>query len=397
MTLDVRADVSSLHMMPETAYATDPDPDGSDYTAVPCENLSDPPEGKVPIETSYADNSNQASDAYPGPDAWELSFDFPGNGLLTSPGDNQDPAGVAALTYIDHIAMHVLGSRTNLLGSAVSVVTDADTLTLAQAASRANADPLVLYQTGHLRAQWGRIIAAPGGGVFDFRPPTEFAINNTAISRGIRVYRELVTGGPTMAFVHSQGSIRRTLLGGRCTQLLAKITPDQKITFSSKWRGDSVVFGGKASLPAAVAAPALPEMMGALSPVFLNGVSAGHVGEVNIDFGIQPLPIASVHGTASGRGGDEVSKLRPKITIDPVHSTPFYEDVRDGDIYEVLIQFSQGLLASGILNTHCLIFDRAQAVKAGPKNANGLRRVSLELAVRRPQTSPGHHIQWAVA
>lgn len=388
-----RSDILSLYVATESAYGTDPDEDGSSYLPIPAFNVSAIADGQPPEATDYADGSNWPSEPTPGQGSAEITFDTDAGGLLTSPSD---PASVT-LDWLDSLLLHLLGARVNLTRVALggNDAIGQTVLTMASGTSRVAGDPVCLYDSGQARAQWARV-ASVAGADWTVSTPLAYALTSaTSFSRGVRAYREVLGGGATLAFAHAKGLAasqdRRTLLGMECTKCVLTINNNKRAVISWGFKGDAQVFGGKASLPSPLLAPAFTPLRGALSPVHVNGVSLGHLSQVVIDLSPTPIEIASVHGTSNGRGAAEMGKLMPKVTLNPVHDEDFYEDVRAAtNGQQTCIQIGAGNGDGDPLNSMAIFIDNLVSMKAAPEASDGgLLRTKLELMAAHPGLATG--------
>jgi hypothetical protein len=390
-----RSDILALYVRSQGATLDDPDEDGSSYTPIPAFNISDLPDGQTPEATTYADGSNWPSNPTVGQEDVELSFDTDAGGLLTSPAD----AASVTDDWHDILLMHTYGSATNMTRAQLGADEAAaqSVISMTSGASRVAGDPVCFYQAGHARAQFARV-GSVASNDWTVSPPLEYDLTAaSAFSRALRVYREILGGGDRLCFAHVRGPEGdqdiRTLLTARLKKLTITVATGKKTVISWGFRASRQVFGGKADLPAPVLTPAFTPIKGDLSPVFIDGVSMGHVSSVVIDLMPMPLRIDSVHGDSAGRGGDEMGKLTPKITINPVHAEDYYEDVRAAaHSMRVLVQIGAGNGDGDPINAQCMLFDNMGPVKAAPeKAAEGLLRTKLELTARHPGTATGAH------
>ena len=381
-TLDVRSNVRALYAMVETTYATDPDPDGSSYSPLPATDVSDPKEGKEPLPIQYADGTNYPSEAIDGPDSWELKFSTPAIGLNGAAGNGVN-ASTRPFTYMDLLLMHLFGARTHFAGSTIATG-GSSVITLGTDTHDAG-NILAVFEAAQLRAQ-AAVISAATGAQYDLEPDLEFAVTTAGVSYGPRVYSDVVGGGDTLAFCLVRGATRQTYLGGARTGVKLKLVPGKPAMYEWTFRGDTVIreTTGKASLPAALLRPPIPEIMANVAPVFINGMDLGEIGAVDIDFGVQPMQIASVHGTINGRAGDEVGRLEPTVTVNPIHDLDRYDSVRNAAGGRLLVQIGDGALAGGNINMQVLVLDNARYMKAEPQADGNLRRVQLAFNTANP-------------
>lgn len=394
-----RSDLISLYVAPMSDKLTDPSANGSGYLPVPAFNVAGWPSGKPPKAVNYADGSNWPGNPTEGVEDLDISFETDAYGLLTSGAD----AASVAVDARDVLLAHSFGPATNMTRAAVggAEAIGQTIITMASGTSRVAGDPVCFYENALARAQFARVQSVATND-WTISPALEYALTTAGFSQALRVYREVLGGGNELAFVLARGPVGalelRVALLCRLTKLIIKLLPDERTVCQWGFRASRQVIGGsKGSLPSPLLAPASTPTTGALSPVFINGVSAGHVSEVTIDFQPKALRIPSVWGDTAGRAADEAGRFEPKATINPVHAESFYAAVRAaGPGAQVQFQLGAGNGDGDPINSECIYFDNMGAVDAEPEAAEeGLLRTKVEYTTRHPGLATGaRFLQW---
>lgn len=375
-------------------YDTDPSANGSGYTPWPCDVLPDLADKKEPLPTTYQTGDNWDTELEEGPDGWELSgVELPLIGLATAAGDGVDASTVTA-DWLNDILTHVLGATLATtpgegvasIGGATAMTLDGDVLDLY--------DLVPVYEAGVPalpRTQWEIVTVdpadnsytiAPGFADYGTVPPT-----GAAVVYGVKRYTFDDDGGVPMAFVYRDDGQDYTLLGGRCTSMQIRIPAGGgRVKLVTSWRGNTKTAESKASLPAAVVAPAITPIRGVRSPVWFNGTNYGSA-EITIDFGISAAEIQSTAGS-EGRAGDEHVFQAPMVTIRPQYTNAINNLKRNVTKGRLLVQIGGGILSGGVLNTCAVHFDQAQAMVVTRTDDNGVARQEVQFKASNPGAGP---------
>lgn len=387
----------SVSVAIEASPGVDPDETGATYLGVPLEALTEPEEGKKPIAVERRIGSVFVSNPIPGVDAGEITLSTPFIGL---PENLTDPASTA-VDWAHILWRGSLGTVVNLLKSALTAGEPAaeTVIAIASGATRAAGDVMCLSQEGVFRSQWGRVESVATNNV-TIAQALEIALSTSASSMGVRGYRWLRRGGPTLSF-----KLKRQGAGANVTYLMCRaskgpvltIEPNKQIMVAWTFRYHKSVLGGAGSLGNPVLAPAVPEVMGAVSPVYVDGVSIGHVGKTVIDFGARPAGIMSQHGNEEGWGNDQAGGLDATVTVTPLFDPADQGLVRAADSdSKMLVQLGigvrdddGGLSANPLVNSGCVTLDNVGPVAYKKVTVDGVVRGEMQYTARNPGYATG--------
>lgn len=385
----------ALWLATESAYSTDPSASGAGYVAAPADALPEIEDGKEPIETNYQHGENWDSALEEGPDGWALNgVEFPLIGLATAAGDGVDASTVTD-DWLDQILLHIFGVQETTEGETVTSVTSATNLVLAT-------DVYDLHEVFPLheasvpareRAQFNVITAdnglgdydvAPGFSDYSTAPPTA-----AAIAYGVKRYSFDDDGGNTLAMVYRDASQDYTLLGGRCTSAQIRIPAGGgRVKLVTSWRGDRKIAESKASLPAALTAPAITPIRAVRSPLWFNGTEYGS-SEIMIDLGLSTQEIQSTAGS-EGRAGDEHAMQKPAVTMKPRFTNAINNLKRASGgptKGRLLVQVGGGALVGGVINAMAAHIDQAQAKVVTRMDDNNVARQEVQFFTSTPGTA----------
>ncbi len=379
----------ALWLARETNYGDDPSADGSGYLPVPAITIGDKTDKKTPMPTNYMTGDEFETKPEAGVDGWEFTCTVPVIGLAAAVGD----AGTHAANddWFGEIMRSILGTESNTVGEGLATITSATEVDIDAPGTGIAAQSLVPIAEdavpGTPRVQWNLATAratntltlAPGFADFGTVPPT-----TAAILMGIRAYRHQSCGGPTLAFVYREDDRYFTLRGGRIFSASKSIQAGQRITMDLSIRGDSITAETKASLPAAITAPAVTALKGIRSPIWFNGTKY-ETDEITFDYGIEAAEKPATEG-ANGRGGDDIITLKPRITFSPMR-TSAVQDFKRSDppaSGRVLIQLGGGATSGSPINSAAIHLEEAAVEDSAPKDENGRQRESVTLMLTNP-------------
>ena len=369
----------ALYVDVATTYGTDDDQDGSDYLAIPCLDIGDLSEDKAPIPTNYRTGRQWDTAPIAGPDGWSFSFSTPVIGLLTAAGDTVN-ASAKTNDWLDLLLTHIFGTQATTIGDAIASIPDTAGF-VSTAVNYVAQDLIPLWEndvpTAGLEAtQWTLVTAANGSYDHDVAPVFSAALTGAAVAYGAKEYRLSDTGGSSLNFAYVEDGTTYTLTGGRITSFGFDGEAGQPVKLNFSVSGDISLAGAKASLPAALAAPALTPIMATLSPVWFNG-TAYATSKFTFDMGLETSVQAS---TSAVNGRAEYTNVRcnPSLEIEPLWTTAILDLQRNATKGRVLLQLGAGQFASLILNTCALHFEEAVAETVTRSDENGRSRLTVK-------------------
>jgi hypothetical protein len=344
----------------ESTFATDPDTDGSDYTAVPIDGVPTfPTGGAASLEQELGINRNRMTSDVAGPDGGEFSFSVSMIGLATAAGNGASPG---ADDWLDYLLNSFLGTKATFDGDDITGANAGD-VSITNDTLGAE-DVFVAVATGATAGQWRHTVSASSA----------YAINRnwdttpTAadIVYGAKIYGDAEADGSSLAAAWQIDDKIYEYLGCRVTAFSIQGEAGGKITANVTMRFDRV-----ASRDAAAESPArkasLPTIDGfdptptiaQLSSVAWNG-SAVAVKSFGIEFNIDAQDNMSTAG-ANGRSDIEVLSVNPTITINPAFDQTFETNFDAKTQGTIEIQMGKGLLSGSVVNS-CFFYAQAAQI-----------------------------------
>lgn len=367
-----------LYKMPEEAYSTDPDADGSSYRWVPAEEISFPKTNQVPVRTMYMTGRGYPTPSLPGPDGGEFAYKMPLFGHTVSGGATESPP--VTLNLLEEMFQHILGGVRTQVGAALASV-DADELGITANAYNVQ-DVVPVFQAGvpadSPRTQWAHIVSETGGtpNLYGLEPDFEETPTTAAVVRAARAFQfNFAGGGPTDAYYYVDDDGAFTYLGCRAVSATIEEDPQLRAMLTVTVQYDRRVAGVKASIPDPGSAPPVPAIIGAGAPVYFNGTLV-ETKSIRFDFGVNATPIASRTG-ANGRAGHDVVSVRPKLTLDPLGDDDYKVLMGEATNGPMLLQFGAGVLDGTVLNSVCFFFPAAQIHEISDADDSGRKRASI--------------------
>ena len=112
-----------------------------------------------------------------------------------------------------------------------------------------------------------------------------------------------------------------------------------------------------------------------LSPIAFGGTYYA-TRSINIDFGLETAPVDDT-GSAQGRSGDELVRMVPRCTIEPLRADAHVNLKRNVTTGPLAAQFGSGVLAGGTLGVLGVVFGNAYASEVSYVDDNGHARSSI--------------------
>tara|TARA_Y100000310_G_scaffold340834_1_gene437960 strand:+ start:7302 stop:8501 length:1200 start_codon:yes stop_codon:yes gene_type:complete len=372
---------TGLWIAAESTFATDPDTDGSDYTAVPVtEPVGFPAAGKTPVETHYATGRNRATSPIAGAGTGEVSFKVPFKGLSGAAGDSTNASSVSD-DYLDLLLKNAWGNPANTEGDLVpaSPAPSSSGLDLTDVVL-SDQDLVALIATGATMIQWRRLGGAPEPFTLDRNWDTTATASDVVY--GTRMYRGDGADGSSLSVVVANDGTYTTLHGGRISALKLTFEAGLQCVLDISMRFDSRTINdtAKSGLPAHVTTTHSP-IIGVSGGVWWNGASVSDVASCTIDWQPNTVDVRSVAG-ANGRSDIALLGERPRVTISASHATSFETDADAATQGNLMIQFGVGTLSGGVVNAGCFFAEGATlASQPGTTDDGGLLRKQLDFQV----------------
>lgn len=389
--MPTRSKKRALYIAAESAFSTDPDQDGSDYTAVFTQDLSFVDPGNEPLETNYYNGRNTTTAGERGNDSAAITFSTPAIGLAAAAGD-----GTAASSnsddWFDLLMNNAFGANVSTTGEGVqdSATTSASVLDLDTDAF--NDQDVIAIQDSTYNSGYAEIRRLGGD-------PDPYSLHrnfggtppDAAVAYGAKHWRGPVDGGGGSYLSASVvlDDLTYLLTGGRMNSLGFSMTAGQlaQFTYGMQFNDRLEDATNKTSL-AAISTFSGSPIKGQLGTVAW-GATEYAVGSVSIDFGLQTSEIQSVAG-AQGRSNIHVMSAHPTVTITPLYATVWDTDFTAGTNRTLEVKIGSGSVSGGVMN--CLsFFAEAAEVMAPPagQDDNNHPRQSVQFAVRDAGTFVG--------
>lgn len=372
----------ALYALVEASYAAEPDADGSDYLPIPARVIGDLSDNLELIETNFFTGRDRTTTPMGGPDGASFDFETGFIGLATSAGNGQSPS---AVDWFDTLLLHTFGAATSVNGVSITAST-ASTITGGVDVFNGG-DVTMVHEAGYPaaaeRGHAALVQSATSPWTISPAFPDAAGPGVGSVAYGSRSYRLTDAGGASLAFVYVEDDVQYTLLGCRITSFKISAEAGKEIRCMWSVRSDSKAITTKASLatPLLTSTPRISKL--ALSPVFYGSTNMGHVGSIEVDFGVNASVLASVNGTVNGRGGDESINQRPTATIDPpADSSRSHFTLKRGAANEgpgagdeLMIQLGRGFFGgTTALGAGCVSFPNAAAREVTIKDDSGRLR-----------------------
>lgn len=302
-------------------------------------------------------------------------------GPVTSVSTATNPP--ATKTWIDYLLEAVLGTaishNAGVVGSSPSTTTLPSTTSLVVGELVA----LLGASTNGGRVQWARV-GSPASTPYPISPTLQVVSGVGDTLYASRTYRPQVGTnansliGYTLSVVTDIDGTQYVMPGARPSKLSLKAQAGMPVLWDVELMGDSRVQQAFASLPAAPTTDPEPMIL-RLCSVNLGGTLID-CASIEIDFGIQIAEVKGGQGM-NGRSGWRVVTTKPRIKIDPLNLTSYETTFAAGTLQELLVQFGDGALTGGHVNSMAFHAEQAQIIEV-PNEANdsGIIRKSLVLA-----------------
>ena len=357
---------------PAPTPGVDPSADGSDYDYVPTEALAAPLDQKAPITTETSTGRPYPTESEEGPDGAALNgVRMPLVGLPSSPGD-QVNASTVPDTWRDILFRHALGVQQTTQGRNVTSSTNGGLVLAGDVLGVQDLVPVfeANVPAGRPRVQWGLVTAVNDPGDYGVAPNWVANPSSAAVARGAKIYRDTDEGGPTLAAVVVDDTLRYRMLMGRCNSLRFTADHGKKAFMEAGFAFDSKVLdAGKTALPAAVRTTPTPIKF-SRSPVWFNG-SRISTRSLEITLGVAAAALGGSAGD-NGRVGNELISIAPTIVIEPLRNDDYLEYKRAQTTKgRCLVQVGAGILTAGVLNSYCFHFELVEAREVTDVDDNG--------------------------
>lgn len=384
----------ALYAAPEVTFATDPSADGSGYVSLPCFEISDFKDAKEMLETNFMTGRNFPTRMVVGRDGCAVSFKTPLIGLSTAAGDGGSPP---ADDWLDILFEHFF-TQTAKAGEGVGVGSGAATLVLeTDFADLELYDMRLVYELGGTRprGQWFMVDTDNASATYDVSPDWSAITPTTnAVMYGANVYTYDTghEGGPTLSMVYREDSVERTMVGGRCTQLVLDAPRNELATLTFTMAFDSYTVESKASLPAALVATSPEPIRPVLNPCYFGAfgtmVNLGHVGDLKVEFNVEAQE-KSTQGTATGaslngRADYILTRVEPVVTINPPRETGQFDYKRDDTPGAFICSLGRGQLVNSQVNSVGFGFRDAQVIEVDNEIDGKIIRAAMQVKATDP-------------
>lgn len=371
-----------LHIAAQTGgYTTDPSANGSGYLYVPALTVGPPEDTSELLPTNYATGRVWDTAPETGADGATLSFTTPLIGLATAAGDGTNASSVT-VDWLHTLLLHTFGATRTTVGEGLNASSTTTAVVLDTPNFTAQ-DITAIYESGvptsGARSQWVRLDSVATN-TWQITPDLAAAPTTAGVAYGARIITADDDGGDALACVVTDDDVVYTLLGGRVTSLTFEAEHGQM--WRANWTvrfNTKTLDSGKTSLPVASAGPAVTPLKHMRSP-FWFGDTPYATRRVTIDFGLETAVIGD-SDEINGRAGDELIRLSPSITIEPLRTDAIVNLKRNATTGMALVQLGAGVGSGGppptVINTMAVVFDQATAQEVTYSDESGRTRQSV--------------------
>ncbi|MBK6683995.1 MAG: hypothetical protein IPG45_05935 [Deltaproteobacteria bacterium] len=371
-----RVSNGTIWIAAQATYTTaDPSANGSTYVSVPTIGPATKVDNKAQLATGHALGSVFGSVPETGPESSEITFKTYLGGFVASNGAGAAPAA----DWLDILMLAFLGTNVTRVGLGVGVGSTTTNLVLDAGDPLSIQDIVPVYEAGlaPLRTQWTQVTVDPGTSSYTVAPAFATAPTTAGISYATNQYRFTDGGGAYVACVFRDDTVATyTHLGGRVT--LKSISAEYGGLYVAEWsiRFDTrAVDAGKSALPSVLAGPAFRPLKAMRSPISFNGAFL-ESKSLKIDFAPETKEIGST-AAANGRAGDELIRVMPKVTLEPLRATAIEDYFRNITQGPLMLQLGDGVLSGGQLGTMAVFFDRVHASSVSDSDDGNVSRQQL--------------------